>query len=43
MYNRYVDGLNTWAPKESEAYVAMGASMAANGYVKKESDAREAK
>jgi uncharacterized peroxidase-related enzyme len=42
MFNRYVDGLNTWAPKDSEAYVAMGASMAANGYVKKASEERPA-
>lgn len=33
MYNRYVDGLATWAPQEQEAYVPMGARMAHEGYV----------
>jgi uncharacterized peroxidase-related enzyme len=33
MYNRYVDGLATWAPQEAEAYIPMGARMAHEGYV----------
>lgn len=33
MYNRYVDGLGTWAPQEQEAYIPMGARMAHEGYV----------
>jgi uncharacterized peroxidase-related enzyme len=33
MYNRYVDGLATWAPQEQEAYLPMGARMAQEGYV----------
>jgi uncharacterized peroxidase-related enzyme len=34
MYNRYVDGLGTWAPEENEAYLEMGQSIAQNGYRK---------
>jgi uncharacterized peroxidase-related enzyme len=33
MYNRYVDGLNTWAPEEREAYIKMGQDLAENGYM----------
>lgn len=33
MYNRYVDGLGTWAPKEKEAYDEMGHRLAHEGYV----------
>jgi uncharacterized peroxidase-related enzyme len=33
MYNRYVDGLGTWAPKDPAAYAAMGAKLAEKGYV----------
>ncbi len=33
MYNRYVDGLATWAPQEQEAYIPMGEHMAHHGYV----------
>jgi uncharacterized peroxidase-related enzyme len=33
MYNRYVDGLATWAPAEKEAYLPMGERMAHQGYV----------
>jgi hypothetical protein len=33
MYNRYVDGLATSAPRELEAYIPMGARMAHEGYV----------
>ena len=32
MYNRYVDGLATWAPKEDEAFMPMGKMLAENGY-----------
>ncbi len=32
MYNRYVDGLGTWAPAPNEAYVEMGEAIAHNGY-----------
>ncbi len=35
MYNRYVDGLGTWAPEEKEAYVEMGKQLANDGYVVK--------
>jgi uncharacterized peroxidase-related enzyme len=33
MYNRYVDGLGTWAPTDPAAYTAMGARLAEHGYV----------
>lgn len=33
MYNRYVDGLGTWAPKENEAYNESGKRMAKEGYL----------
>jgi uncharacterized peroxidase-related enzyme len=33
MYNRYVDGLATWAPAEPEAYRAHGARLAREGYL----------
>ena len=33
MYNRYVDGLATWAPQEQDAYIPMGAHMAHEGYI----------
>jgi uncharacterized peroxidase-related enzyme len=32
MYNRYVDGLGTWAPEQNEAYVEMGEDVARHGY-----------
>ncbi|HEU0076261.1 MAG TPA: peroxidase-related enzyme [Longimicrobiaceae bacterium] len=32
MYNRYVDGLATWAPEDPAAYDEIGAHLAANGY-----------
>jgi hypothetical protein len=32
MFNRYVVGLATWAPKEPAVYEAIGARIAANGY-----------
>ncbi|UOE47475.1 carboxymuconolactone decarboxylase family protein [Mucilaginibacter sp. SMC90] len=34
MYNRYVDGLGTWAPAENEAYMEMGKQLAHIGYGK---------
>jgi len=33
MYNRYVDGLATWAPTEPAAYRESGARLAREGYV----------
>lgn len=39
MYNRYVDGLATWAPREPEAYSAMGAHLAERGYLQPSSAA----
>jgi hypothetical protein len=32
MYNRYVDGLATYAPKDQAIYDEMGARMAQEGY-----------
>ena len=32
MYNRYVDGLGTWAPDDDRAYDVMGARLAEQGY-----------
>ncbi|HTI60404.1 peroxidase-related enzyme [Mucilaginibacter sp.] len=34
MFNRYVDGLGTWAPQSREAYKEMGERMAYVGYGK---------
>jgi hypothetical protein len=33
MYNRYVDGLATWAPQDPELYRQRAARLAAEGYV----------
>jgi uncharacterized peroxidase-related enzyme len=33
MYNRYVDGLGTWAPQDNAAYVSMGERLAHEGYM----------
>jgi len=33
MYNRYVDGLATWAPTDPERYREAGARLATQGYV----------
>lgn len=33
MYNRYVDGLGTWASRDPKVYVPMGARLAEEGYV----------
>ena len=32
MYNRYVDGLGTWQPQNSQMYAEMGRRMAEKGY-----------
>ncbi|HVW98425.1 MAG TPA: carboxymuconolactone decarboxylase family protein [Mucilaginibacter sp.] len=32
MYNRYVDGLGTWAPQANEDYMEMGQRLAFTGY-----------
>jgi uncharacterized peroxidase-related enzyme len=34
MYNRYVDGLATWQPRERDAYRDMGEQLAREGYVR---------
>jgi alkylhydroperoxidase family enzyme len=34
MFNRYVDGLGTWAPKEPTHYEESGKRLANEGYVK---------
>ena len=34
MYNRYVDGLGTWQPREESLYAEMGRQMAEHGYRK---------
>jgi uncharacterized peroxidase-related enzyme len=33
MYNRYVDGLGTWQPREPSMYADMGRQLAENGYL----------
>jgi uncharacterized peroxidase-related enzyme len=33
MFNRYVDGLNSFTPENNDEYVPMGKRMAENGYV----------
>ena len=33
MYNRYVDGLATWAPESNEAYIETGERLAKVGYI----------
>jgi len=33
MYNRYVDGLATWAPEDPAAYREPGAELARHGYL----------
>jgi alkylhydroperoxidase/carboxymuconolactone decarboxylase family protein YurZ len=42
MYNRYVDGLGTWAPRNADLYRQMGASMADEGYIKADPPAARA-
>lgn len=34
MYNRYVDGLATWTPRDETLYDQMGADLAAGGYLR---------
>ena len=34
MYNRYVDGLKTWQPRDAGMYVEMGKHLAEQGYLK---------
>lgn len=34
MYNRYVDGLDTWQPHEADMYAQMGQHLAEHGYLK---------
>jgi uncharacterized peroxidase-related enzyme len=34
MYNRYVDGLGTWQPRDASMYEQMGRHLAENGYLK---------
>jgi len=33
MYNRYVDGLGTWAPGENKDFMGLGEQLAKNGYL----------
>jgi uncharacterized peroxidase-related enzyme len=33
MYNRYVDGLATWQPRDPAMYTTMGEHLAAHGYI----------
>lgn len=34
MYNRYVDGLDTWQPREESMYAEMGKHLAEHGYLR---------
>lgn len=34
MYNRYVDGLGTWQPRDEAMYAGMGEHLAEHGYLK---------
>ncbi len=34
MYNRYVDGLGTWQPRDAGMYAQMGQHLAEHGYLK---------
>jgi uncharacterized peroxidase-related enzyme len=34
MYNRYVDGLDTWRPRDEGMYIEMGKHLADHGYLK---------
>jgi uncharacterized peroxidase-related enzyme len=36
MYNRYVDGLATWAPTDANLYRQMGARLAEHGYIRED-------
>lgn len=35
MFNRYVDGLGTWAPDDEESYIRSGIHLAEHGYLGK--------
>ncbi|QMV19355.1 peroxidase-related enzyme [Granulicella sp. 5B5] len=35
MYNRYVDGLGTWQPRDEDMYRAMGKQLAEQGYARR--------
>ncbi len=39
MYNRYVDGLATWAPRDPEVYRRIGVNLASRGYRGPDADA----
>ena len=41
MYNRYVDGLDTWAPPNADEYKARAAAVAEGGYKRIQADIRE--
>ena len=41
MYNRYVDGLATWAPNDVSLYRQMGTMMAEQGYIKEDAAPRQ--
>jgi len=41
MYNRYVDGLGTWQPRDESMYTAMGKHLATEGYRKPSMNAAE--
>jgi uncharacterized peroxidase-related enzyme len=34
MYNRYVDGLDTWQPRDDAMYAQMGRNLAEHGYIR---------
>jgi uncharacterized peroxidase-related enzyme len=38
MFNRYVDGLATFTPRDDESYDQMGQRMARDGYVRRDAD-----
>jgi len=40
MYNRYVDGLGTWAPQDAESYKQRAATVAEGGYNRIPSDVK---
>jgi uncharacterized peroxidase-related enzyme len=40
MFNRYVDGLGTWAPRDAAAYEETGVRLARDGYVNFDFDKR---
>ena len=39
MFNRYVDGLATFTPRDEKVYDQMGQRMAKDGYVRRDADA----